>query len=311
VKRSAVLLIVILVSTLAFGAETKLGTVKSFSGTVTIDAFGKGVFIPVVKGDTLYTSTVLKTGPNGRATVDLQGQTKEIPPGAEVKVADLAAAGQKKSGLGWFAAVGKLITSFTEASKEKEGDLVLGSRAADVSQEQSSADMEWEVEETDPAVLLPEARKSIDAGGYAAALEKLAKADPPTDPALAWDLSFWKGFCYFQMEDYADAALSLSAARSLAGGTKTPLGTPTNQAMLLFQLGSSYYLLGKEKEAIPALEAYLSQDAEMRYAGYASLLLAKSLVATGNATRARSIANDALKKHKGTDLEAEFSALLK
>jgi tetratricopeptide (TPR) repeat protein len=292
-------------------AQTKIGSVRSFSGDVTIDAFGKGTFIKVVEGDALYASTVLKAGADGRATLDLQGAKKEVPPGALVKISDLVAANSKKSGLGWFAAMGKLIKSFSEASQAKEEDLVLGSRAAEVESKDSGAGMEWEADETDAAAVLPEARKTIDAGGYTGALQMLGKVEAPSDPALSFQLAFWKGFCYYQLEDYTDAAASFSDAYARQGTGRAALSTTAERASLLFQLGSSFFILGREKDAVPILAEYLVSNADEPLAPYATLLLARSLLASGDGSRARVVAANAAKKYKGTDLEREFASLQK
>jgi tetratricopeptide (TPR) repeat protein len=287
-------------------ADTKLGSVQSFSGTVTIDAFGKGAFIAVVKGDVLYALSVLRTGAPGRARIELNGQILEIPPVATVKISDLISAGGRKGGLGWFAAVGKMLKSFSAASRENDTDRVLGSRAENKSQ---AEEPEWEVEETDPLTILPDARKSIESGSYSSALEKLARAETPSNPSVSWDLSFWKGYCYYQLEDFGDAAAHLAAAYALSRSSKTATGSPGNRETLLFQLGSSYYLLGREKDAVPVLDAYRAENLDGQYAPYADLLLARSLASAGEAGRSRSIAADAVKKYKGSDLESEFASL--
>ena len=286
-------------------AETRVGTVQSCAGTVTIDAFGKGAFIPAVKGDSLYSSTVLKTAANGRATILLQGQARDIPPGATVKIADLAASGTRKGSLGWFAAVGRLISSFSQAAQRKEDDIVAGSRSIKVEQPET----EWEMDETDAATLIPQARLSIDAGKYDAALSTLGKADPPTEPQPAWDLWFWKGVCYFQLEDYGDAASSLSSAYALEGKSRSSLGTAETHGLLLFQLGSSWFLLGNNNSAIPVLNAYLEQNADGPYAPYATLLLSRAFAATGDAAMSHSIAKEGSRKYPGSGLDAEFAAL--
>jgi TolA-binding protein len=309
-KKTCLLILLLSACVASLHAETRIGSLKTVSGSVSIDAFGKGSFIPAVKGDDLYASTVITTGANGRATVELQGQTAEVPPGATVRIADLGAASAKKGGLKWFSAVGKLVKSFTEASRQKQGDLVLGSRAADASEEQSRG-MDWEVEETDAAALLPDARKLIDEGSYAAALQKLVKADTPDDPGVAWQLSFWEGFCYFQLEDYPDAVTHLAAAYTRTNASHDASISAADRGMLLFQLGSSYYLLGREKDAVPVLEAFLSSTPDDRYAPYAALLLSKALAGSGNAARSRTIATAALQKYRGTDLEPELAALSK
>ncbi len=299
----------LLIQTPSATADTRVGSLQSSTGTVTIDAFGKSSFIPAVTGDSLYSSTILKTGADGRATILLQGEPHEIAPGATVKIGDLVASGARKSSLGWFGAVGKLIGSFGKAAQRKEGDLVLGSRAADVAQEQADADMGWEVEETDAATLIPEAKKSIDDGLYASALATLAKADPPAEPEMAWELAFWKGDCYFQLEDYGDAAASLTSANALQGSGRQSLGTPETRALLLFQLGSSQFLLGNNRAAIPMLDASIAQSADGPYAPYATLLLSRALATTGDAARSKAVAAAGARKYAAAGLDADFAAL--
>lgn len=272
-KRILVLVLLVFVCSVLALAETRVGTVSSFVGTVSIDAFGKGAFIPAAKGDDLYASTVLKTGANGRATLDLQGQVSEVAPGATVNISDRFAASAKKGGLKWFAAIGNLVKSFVDASQNQEGDVVLGTREAEVKGAET-AQTEWEIEETDLTVLILQARKSIEAGNYASALETLEKAETPDDPEVAWQLSFWKGLCYFQVEDYPDAVKHLSAAYERRGSSSVRHGAPEDRAMLLFQLGSSQYLVGNEKEAAAVLSAYLAEFPDGRFAQYAGQLLA-------------------------------------
>ena len=303
------LVLACLLSAAPLFAETKLGTVKSFSGDVTIDAFGKGTFIKVIEGDALYASTVLMAGPNGRAVIDVQGTVKEIPPGARVKISDLVSASTRKGGLAWFAAVGKLIKSFSEASQAKEEDLVMGVRS-EKAPSSDAGSMEW-AGDTDAASILPEARKTIDAGDFDAALQKLGKAEMPSDPALSFELLFWRGFCYFQLEDYPDATACFAAAYTRLGPSRDAVSTPDQRSFLLFQLGSSYFFLGKEKEAVPILAEYLKDNPDAPLAPYATLLLTQSLAASGDQARARSLASAAAKKYKGTDLEAEFASLQK
>jgi hypothetical protein len=288
--------------------EAKIGSVQSISGDVALDAFGKGSFIPAILGDALYPGSVVRTGGNGRATLMLNNEAKEVPPGALVKVAELSAASSKKQQQKWFAALGNVIRSLTEAAQTKETDLVLGSRAADVSSN-DNGDMDWEVEETDASVILPKAQKAIETANYASALEQLGKAEPPTNAALAWKLSFWRGFCYYQVDDFGDAAAHLAAAWSLTEASNPPPEEAASRSALPFLLGSSWFMLGQEKTALPFLDQYLAQDPQGRYAPYSTLLLAKALASTGNRTRSRSVAVEGARKYKGTDLESEFTTM--
>jgi tetratricopeptide (TPR) repeat protein len=272
-KRILVLLLLVVSCAALAVAETRVGTVISVIGSVSIDAFGKGAFIAAVKGDDLYASSVVKTGANGRATLNLQGSSSEVVPGATVKVSEFAAASAKKGGLKWFAAFGKLVKSLADASQLKEADAVLGTRAAEV-ESAEIGEMEWAVEGNDATVLIHKARKSIEEGDYASALEKLDKAESAETPAVAWQLSFWKGYCYFQVEDYPDAAKHLSVAYEHSNASSAKLGTVDERALLLFQLGSSRYLIGNEKEAVTALNAYLKEFPDGQFAQYARQLLA-------------------------------------
>lgn len=305
-KRIVVLLVGLLAAAAQASADTKIGIVESFSGIVTIDAFGTGKYIAVITGDVLYTASVLKTGPDGRVSIDLQGTKREIPPGARIRIADIVSTGVKRGGLSWFAAVGRILRSFTAATEGQESDRVLGSRAGNAGQDEP---IDWEQEATDAALALPQALKDIAAGSYNAALAKLSAAEGPADPALSWELLFWKGFCYFQTEDYGDALTNLSAARSLEGASKTAISKPANHATMLFQLGSSYFLLGQEGASIPVLDTYLAENPDGQYAPYATILLARALAATGDTRRARIVAADGAARYKGTDLEREFSSI--
>lgn len=305
------LVCVFLLAAFSAAADPSIGKIASLSGRVLIDAFGKGAFIAAIRGDLLYKASVLKTEAESRATIELQGRSQEIPPGATLRVADLLSASVRKGGLAWFAALGNLVRSFTEASQKKESDLTLGSRAGNASENSGMGEMDWEVEETDASKILPVALKEIRLGNYSAALGVLAKADPPTEPSLAWDLSFWKGFCCYQIEDYPDAVAYLSAAQAAAGAAKAPLGSAQNRRMLLFQIGSSHFLLGQDRAAIAPLEAYLAERSGEGYEPYAALMLARALAAAGDAGKARTVAEEAGRVYRGSGLESEFAALLK
>jgi tetratricopeptide (TPR) repeat protein len=307
-KRSLAFLMLSLAA-VQISAETKVGAILSVSGAVTMDPFGKRAPIAPVKGDLLYASTILKTGTDGRAMIELQGATREIPPGTTVKIADLLSTGVKNRGLAPFELAGRVLRSFSAAWGQKATEKVLGTKANKT--EQASDEPSWEDGETDAATILAKARESIEAEMYDAALRELAAADRPSDPALARDLLFWKGFCNFQLENYSEAAASLSAANSLSSSSKSTVSTSADRGTLLFQLASSYYLLGQGKSAIPPLDAYLAENPDGPYAPYATVLLAKALDATGDISRARAVAADGAGRYKGSDLEKEFASIAK
>jgi Flp pilus assembly protein TadD len=303
---SALLWLTVLSGAAVFAADQSIGRIDSLSGKVLIDQFGKGAFIAAARGDQLYPATVLRTPADGSARVELQGRGQDIPAGATVRVSDLLASGARRAGMPWFSAMGNLIRSFTDAVKGREETKTLGDRAGDKSTAEVSDGMDWALDEADPSALLPQAQEQIRAGRYASALEILAKAEAPADPFLAWDLSFWRGFCFFQVEDYADAVKHHLAAQA----TGRP-GAPENERMRLFQLGASYYMLGQEKAAIGPLETFMAARKGDPVDPYAALTLARALSATGETARARAVAEEGRRTWQGTALEKEFSALLR
>lgn len=305
-KRFVFLLLLAFSMAVVLPADPQVGSVMDISGDVRIDAFGKGVFIKAIKGDVLYAASAIATGPDGRAAIEVQGRTQQIPPGASIALRDLLTAAQKKRDLGWFAALGSLIQSFSAPSQRKGEEVVLGSRAAEVGN--GTADDEWIVEETDAATLLSDARADIGGGAWVSALARLEKAAPPADPAVAWSLAFWKGTCLYQIGDYGDAAAALSPAYEAMRASRVSPAAGERR-ILLFQLGSSWFLLGQEKRAVPLFEALVADRVEDGYQPYAHLLLARSLKESGDAGRSRSVAREAADKYRGTGLEGELAAL--
>lgn len=303
---STLLWLTVLSGAAVFAADQSVGRIATLSGKVLIDQFGKGAFIAAARGDQLYPATVLRTPADGSARIELQGRAQDIPAGATVRVSDLLASGARRAGMPWFSAMGNLVRSFTEAAKRKDDTPTLGGKADDASSSDGADGMDWALDDADPSVVLKEAQAHIRDGKYGRALEVLAKAEAPTDPFIAWDLSFWRGFCYFQVEDYADAVTHHLAARS-AGRA----GAPENERMQLFQLGASYYMLGQEKAARGPLEAFLAGRQGDPVEPYAALTLARALAATGETARARAVAEEWRRTWQGTALEKEFSAFLR
>jgi tetratricopeptide (TPR) repeat protein len=296
--------ILLLFTAAALFAEPQVGTITSLSGRVQIDAFGKGAFIKAIQGDILYAASVIKTDPDARAAIDVQGKTQQIPPGATVAVQDLISSTQKKGS--WFTAFTGLIKSFSNASQKGNEEVVAGSRAAEVG---SQPEDEWMTEESGAEEALALAQKDIGKGDWSSALSRLVMAEPPSDPSLAWDLSFWKGYCFYQMGDYRDAAAALSPAYDALSSARAAPPSAEHRRLLLFQLGASWFLLGQEKRAVPLFETLVADRSDDASQPYAYLLLARSLAASGDAARSRSVAQEAQKKYRGTDLEKELAAL--
>lgn len=289
-------------------ADTEVGKIVSLSGRVFIDAFGKGAFIPAIRDDTLYQNSVLKTDPDGKAIVVLQGKRRDIPPAATVRIAEILEAGARQSGLGWLQALGNLLRSVSEATRQKQEDLVLGSRAGNADKEDDG--LGWMDDGTEAAELYAKAQAGIQEQRYADALAALLRIKASADTSLHWNVTFWKGFCYFQLEDYRDAARYLGEAKRMLQSETDGLGTAFEHRLLLFQLGASHYFLGEAKTAIPYLDAFLAERSGDEYEPYAVLFLANALIASGDSRRAKSVLTDAGARFKGQEIEKELALLL-
>jgi len=289
-------------------ADNEVGKVVSLSGRVFIDAFGKGAFIPAIKDDMLYQNSVLRTDPDGKAIVVIQGKQRDIPPAATVRIAEVLEASTRQSGLVWLQALGNLLRSVSEASRQKQEDLVLGSRAGNM--EQDDEGLGWMDDEEEAAGLYAEAQAHIREQRYADALARLMRINTSTTVSLLWNATFWKGFCYFQLEDYRDAARYLGEAKQMLQAEADGLGTPLERQLLLFQLGASYYFIGEAKTAIPNLNAFLAERSAGEFEPYAVLFLANALITSGDSGRAKSVLTDASTRFEGQEIKKELALLL-
>jgi TolA-binding protein len=307
-KKIVLLTFFLCIAVALLNADTEVGKVVFRSGRVLIDAFGKGAFIPAIRDDTLYQNSVLRTDPDARAVVDIQGKRRDIPPAATVRIAEILETGARQSGLGWLQALGNLLRSVSEATRQKQEDLVLGSRAGNA--EQDDGGLGWMDDEEEAAGLYRQSMADIREQRYAQALATLLRIKTPGDESLLWEATFWKGFCYFQLEDYRDAAKHLGEAKRMPRSETFSPGTAAERRLLLFQLGASHYFLGEPEIAIPNLEAFLAEPSGSDYEPYAVLFLANALIGSGDSGRAKSVLAEASARFKGQEIEKELALLL-
>ncbi len=291
-------------------ADVEVGRILSAGGPVTVDAFGKGAFIAARAGDRLYQASVVRAGPEGRAVISLQGTERHVAPGATVRIADLLVSVSRARGTGWLAAVGSLFRSISESIRAAgtPDEVVLAGRAADATQRDSG--IEWETGEPDPDELFEEATADAAAADYVGALALLQSIPPDSPGVSSWDVAFWEGYCYFQLEDYASAATLHGRSWTAAAAARVKPGTPVRRRILQFQLAASRCMLGQEKAALPLLEDLVAAGARDEYQPFSLLFLARALAATGNPTRARTVAEQGLRDYAGSAREEDFSALL-
>jgi tetratricopeptide (TPR) repeat protein len=114
-----------------------------------------------------------------------------------------------------------------------------------------------------PRALLADAARLLERGDAEAALEiygRVASDDPENAEALTG-----RGLCYLDLESYAPAEASFSAALQIDPG----------EAEALLGLAETYRAQGKKSEAISHYERYLAQHPEGEEAEVARNALAE------------------------------------
>jgi hypothetical protein len=289
----------------ACAADTMVGTITAMSGTVEIDAFGKGAFILAVRGDRLSDASVIRTGEQSNATIELMGTTVQVPPGATFRIADAIEGQRRTTRLGWLPAVVAVLRDAVASFSSSGSDVVLGSKSAEVMSEGT----EWIVEEDDPEQLLLDARKEVQEGSWLSALRSLeAIPESATGTLPPGEVAFLRGSACFGLADYATARTLLAEAEPLVRGSADPEATRI-LPVLLFQLGAARFFIGEDGPAVDALDAFVALGTDSPFAPYGYQLLLQALVARGERARAQQVLSRARDRFAGTEHEKAFTSL--
>jgi hypothetical protein len=289
----------------SFAADTAVGTLTAISGTVEIDAFGKGAFIPAVRGERLYDATVIRTGAKSGAVIDLLGKPSAVPPATTFRIADAIEGQRRTNRLGWFPAVLGVLKDAVASFGSSGSDVVLGSKAA----EATANDEGWIVEEDDPEKLLLDARSAVREGDWFQALSTLdAIPERAADALPPGEVPFLRGSAYFGLGDYATTRTLLAKAEPLVRGSADPEAAGM-LSVLLFQLGASRFFVGEDRPAAETLTSFVALDADSPFAPYGYQLLLQALVARGDRVRAQEVLAQARIRFAGTVHEREFQSL--
>lgn len=305
--RATMLAAALLVATVSasFAADVVVGSVTAISGTVEIDAFGKGAFIAAVKGDRVYDVTVMRTGPQSSATIELQGTLARIPSDATYRVADALEGQRRTNRLGWLPALLGVLKNAVASFNVSGSDVMLGDRQTEV----RGDDTDWIVEEDDPEQLLLEARNAVREGSWMQALSSIEKIPKSAVGSLPpGEVPFLRGSACFGLGDYASAAEHLAAAEPLIRGSADPDAAGI-LPVLLFQLGASRFFVGEDGPAVAPLASFVALDLDSPLAPYAYQLLLRALAARGETARAQEILAQAKARFAGTKHEADFTSL--
>ncbi len=300
--RKAFLFAVAFIAAAAAAAlEAAAGSILSLSGEVRIDAFGRGSFIPALAGDSLYRSSVIATGATGQALLRLGGQEIALPPGSRSAVAELLKLAERKKSLSFFKPLAELIRAIGESAGGRE-DLSLGTRAAEAG---AQAKPEWYLEDSAES-LYREASEQLEKGEYHAALATLARAAAEPGEPLFVEIRRAQGSCHFALDSFGEAELAFADAAKLVAASGGAAYPDEIRSSLLFELGASRFMLGKDAQAAASLEASLAGLPEP-LAPHAHYFLIKALYASGNARGAAQALDRARATFKGGPYAERFA----
>ena len=287
-------------------ADSAVGTVSVVEGEVFIDAFATGDFIPAVPGEVLYEESVVKTGYDSRAVLDLDDRMTELPPETTLSVSGLVKSRERKKRFRWLRTIAGAVKAAFETITGGEEEVVLGGRAADVGSDDGS--MGWIIEDEDEDAFA-EALGFIEFGEWAEAVALLREiVDPLPGTFLPGEIDYWIGHCQYQLENYGAAADAFADSIAAARAESINFRALPYFEEALFQSGSSLYFTGRFAEAAETM-AFLVENASELYSAFSYLILIDALRESGSTAEARRYLEVATERFADTEYAADFAAL--
>ncbi|MBN2536075.1 MAG: hypothetical protein JXB88_24555 [Spirochaetales bacterium] len=277
-----------------FSADYSVGKILSFSGKVLVDYFGNGSFIDAQEGDSLYKNSIIKTGEQSSAIIEVMELKKEIPSFAELSIANVIMLESRKKNTGWFNSLMNVLNQASDAFFEGEENVDLASRGDDdiLGNDELFA---YETEED----YRPDYRKELEF------LWEMNKQD--SHKYSTAELELKKGLCYFGLAHYEDALKHLSASYSSIDKKHEPLFTDN----LILLIGITHYFLAHYPESIQHLTRFIFRNNVPEYKPLAYWLLLDSLILSGREEEAGILLEKAGQSLKNSILEDRFSVFLK
>ena len=206
------ILAALVLAAVAAHAQTPVGSITGAVGQVEIDAFGAGRFIRAEQGERLYRESVVRTGSDGRATLEIEGVAHTVPPGTVVEIASLLRPERRSAP----AFLQRLVQGIADALTVRPQRTIAGTTA-------SSVDGGTPVWAADELELFRAAEAAVASGDFAEAVELLLEIYPGTN---------WQGLGFTAHDYYrtlahsllgvGDAEGALEAAFEYAGSDPDP-----------------------------------------------------------------------------------------
>jgi tetratricopeptide (TPR) repeat protein len=257
----------------ADNVSKQAGKVLVINGQVWLDAFGNNDFVEAIQGDWLYEKSVLKTGKESKAVIQLGQHQKTVPAQTSLSIKELLDVEVNEKDFKWFKDIKEILGATLDALLNGEESVALGSKGNDQAKNSSLFTL-LEDNQTDIDALNA-ARLDMNEKQYAAALLSLGKITSSEKLGFyTGEYAYLKGVCYFQMSEYKKAQAALkSSYQSVQREINQKGFKPYFVMPLLFQLASSHYLLNEAPDAIDYFQKFLTLPEEHAYKPYAYLFL--------------------------------------
>jgi tetratricopeptide (TPR) repeat protein len=282
------------ISPALFSTDYTVGTIVSFSGDVAVDHFGNGAFVSPVPGEALYKKSIIKTGEQSTAVIEIMELTKSIPPLSELSVEKVITLESKKKDTGWFDSLLQVINKASDALFQGEENVDFASRG-DNTGTGKDALFAYETEE--------DARPDY----WEELAMLLENAGPQSGELSTGELELRKGLCYFGLGNYEDARTHFALSYAALQKAENPFFLDN----LILMIGITNYLLNDFQEAVPYFSTFLFRNGIPEYKPFAYWMLADSLVASGRGDEAVILLQKAKESCMDSILEQGFLSFLK
>jgi TolA-binding protein len=272
------------------------------SGSVDIDRWGTGDWLPVKVDMEISDDAVIRTGPDSLVEIELDGELVSIGEDRTVAVRELAGRVEKKKKTGLLQSLKRYGSSLFAGSDSSSQTTLTGVRG----EEAGETGVEWfEEEELDQSLehRYVRALARYEAGEYAEAEEELTGLVEQYGPdAHDGRVAYLLGLSLFQVMRFEEATRWL---RESTSEYKNEL-----YGMALMHYALSQYFLEKHREAVDGFQRLLREENNRELHPYALFMLGKCYAEMGESRQAERFFREVQQDQPGSELAADASSEL-
>jgi len=288
--------ILFFVLTILFVSSTLLGFSDIFitykSGECKVDIEGNGEWIEAAIDMELYSSSVIKTGPDGELEIEVDEETVSIGRNSIMELNDLLERVGEKKKTGWLKNISKYAKSIGKGDETYASTALAGVRGDDTGGEE----LEW-FEDIEEGVIkeYQTGKKHFEEGNYTKAIQVFTDIiDTEETVSFRDEVAFYLGVSLFNNLRYAEALPYLN--ESIAN-KRTYF-----YELALIHYSITNYFLKNYTRAIEGFNTYTEGFAEGYLKPYAVFMLGKCYKAVGKKEEARGYFTEVKEKYKDTDV---------